>query len=192
MNDPFEPTGLLVEQGTIQLRSKVKGIRIHPQVKRKQEIPYLTGTNMKKESGLPSASHTKIFQPSPHTSLQYPIQLSIKKSPQVIFLWVLISKLIRDQGLLWQEWIPQRSCDPQHRREPWSFIWTGYQHHCFSFFPANRTTESFYKCFVLFCSSSGFLLGSLLSLLKTASGSFSSMPDRLYLNDEKKQEKKAQ
>lgn len=103
MNDPFEPTGLLVKQGTIQLRSKVKGIRIHPQVKRKQEIPYLTVTNMKKESGLPSASHTKIFQPCPHTSLQHPIQLSIKKSPQVICVWVSISKLIRDQGLLWQE-----------------------------------------------------------------------------------------
>lgn len=40
MNDSFEPTGLFVEQGTIQLRIEVKGIRIHPDVKRKQEIPY--------------------------------------------------------------------------------------------------------------------------------------------------------
>jgi len=50
MNDPIEPMGPFVEQGTIQLRSRVKGIRIQPKVKSKQEIPaaYLTVVNTKK------------------------------------------------------------------------------------------------------------------------------------------------
>lgn len=75
MNDPFEPIGPFVEQGTIQLRSKVKGIRIQPKVKSKQEIPaaYLTVVNTKKESAFSSGSHAKILQPSAHTrkQLQY-------------------------------------------------------------------------------------------------------------------------
>lgn len=50
MNDPIEPMGPFVEQGTIQPRSRVKGIRIQPNLKSKQEIPaaYLTVVNMKK------------------------------------------------------------------------------------------------------------------------------------------------
>lgn len=50
MNDPIEPMGPFVEQGSIQLRSKVKGIRIQPKVKSKQEIPaaYLTVVTIKK------------------------------------------------------------------------------------------------------------------------------------------------
>lgn len=50
MNDPIEPMGPFVEQGTIQLWSRVKGIRIQPNIKSKQEIPaaYLTVVNMKK------------------------------------------------------------------------------------------------------------------------------------------------
>lgn len=69
MNDSIEPMGPFVEQGTIQLRSKAKGIRIQPKVKSKQEIPsaYLTVVNMKKESAFSSGSHTKVLQPSSHT-----------------------------------------------------------------------------------------------------------------------------
>lgn len=68
MKDPIEPIGPFVEQGTIQFRSRAKGIRIQPKVKSKQEIPaaYLTVVNMKKVSAFSSGSHTKILQPSPH------------------------------------------------------------------------------------------------------------------------------
>lgn len=75
-----------------------------------------------------------------------------------------------------------------HKRESWSFIWTGYQHHCCYFFPAQRATESFYKYSEMFSASSVALFGNFLSLLKIASGSFS--PDRLYLNRRKNNQKK--
>jgi len=75
MKDLIEPMGPFVEQGTIQLRSRMKGIRIQPKVKSKQEIPaaYLTVANMKKESAFSCHSHTKILQPHQHTrkKLQY-------------------------------------------------------------------------------------------------------------------------
>lgn len=155
---------------------------------------------MKKESRLPSASYTKMFQPSPHTSLQCPIQLLTKHLHWAVFAyrcqlvnWAEIRDSCGKNVILdppRRSWFTAQPDKCVHRREPWNFIWTGYQHHCCSVVPANRTAESFYRNCVLLSASSVSLFGNFLSPLKTASGFFSPMPDSLYLNAEEKITKK--